>query len=513
MDPTSLQLLQQQLQLQRRRQEQLQSGGQYQPPSLGNAVCNFLETGSVSPRFVATLPIPVAQEQVQWHSQQQSGKAQKRKSNKKQKQPVEKKKRKPKNRCQKPDCYELHSGKCSDGSRFCGKHREEHEKKKDPDFQPQAPWVKPTCAQCGNDPVPDKDGLLLCTKHRKEDNKNRKRKQRAKKLVEEAVQVLHIEQVMKNADERKDRLKKFKELDPTVGTYSPGDDPLPTLPNHGFGKIQYYDDTTLQAMMKDAKMPSHIHCLGGGEYGALRTQSHDYVENDFIAEIATSSRKLVLEHKQLSVELTKAAKRNCKHLEIEGDSAPAFNRAAEVHLGEHTEKIQFFKAHRDKKVFGMVTLYGLEGFSFNFVIVEGTVEGSNDNVEFDKGLGNYKEYDQWKTTLEQEDREGVELYEANLKSKNGDGYQKGFHTIIVYKLKAGQRLIFNAQGLTHGVIVPAWVPQADESKPRVKNERSVIVYHDLIPRWGDEPDDGCSDANTKATITSRGRKVRPPRRL
>ncbi|CAB9520895.1 expressed unknown protein [Seminavis robusta] len=349
---------------------------------------------------------------------------------------------------------------------------------------PRQPRKK--CRHCERESLPHKDRRLLCRQHRWQRTMNNSKIEMARRDMETNAGVICVrKKIMKTSEERGKQcatLRAMKVLQD--GSYKPKNEHknFEKLPNHQFGNIQFHNEQVLQAMMEgnDNKLKRHsktdqsqIDVLGDGKAGLLVDQSIPYHVHSFIAEIAEDSRNRILEHRDpnLRDELLQIALDARIKLPVPGDEkAPALFNAGEYHRGEFSEEIQYFQHHRDKNFFSMVSIYVVEGESFNFVIVPG---GPDKGPDFDTEHGDYGEYVKWKEGLGEEDLKNVKLYEDALKdnTRSNKWYTKGHHSIVVYKLTPGQRLIFGASWLTHGVIVPG------------KQQRSVIVFHDLLPKW------------------------------
>ncbi|CAB9512296.1 expressed unknown protein [Seminavis robusta] len=390
--------------------------------------------------------------------------------------------RKSKEFCEIPGCWENHTGTDANGWHLCFDHRMR---------QPQQPSIN-------ND---DDNGNGKDSDNAEQRNiaKKRKRSFRAKKILD-AGGVLRIKKQMKSGDELFRQCQKFSNLQDAksgaarqsnqrtsrrtqkAGAYVPGNDRLKDHPDHNFDKIQYHDDDVLTAMMEwegREKMPgkSKIDVLGDGEHGIFLESSTPYAKDGFIHDIGEASRDIVLNYhdeevRQNLLQTALISSRKCK-VGGNDDKAPALFRAAEVHYNQHsTDEMQFMKVHKDK-IGSMVTIYVLEGISWNFVVLGGQKGESGD---FETDFGDYHDYVAWKNelkTLNGPDFKLVEEYEVELKRYNGP--------IIVYKLTPGQRLIFDALGYNHGVIVPGSF--VDKEGKITANKRSVIVFHDLLPQW------------------------------
>ncbi|CAB9518440.1 hypothetical protein (Partial), partial [Seminavis robusta] len=393
------------------------------------------------------------------------------------------KKKKREKWCSMPNCGKQKAGKLKDDTVLCSEHYLQHRAQ-----QPQS-WTTPpprTCrhTECNFPAEPHQDRQLLCELHRFDYTVDKAKKEQARTEMEANAFVIRVRKKMEKPEEREaqcERLRSMKALQD--GSYIPTNLPakLRKLPNHRFSNIQFHNEQVLQLMMKgnDAQLDenfktdkSQIDVLGNEEMGLLVDQSIPYDKDSFVANIAEDSRKRYLEHRdpKLREELLEIALAAHINLSVPGDDdkAPALFNAAEYHRGNSSAKIQYFPHHKDKNCFTMVSIYVVEGESFNFVIVPG---GPDEGPDFDTEHGDYGEYDDWKGTLGVEDLKNVELYENALKDKRNQFYTKGHHSIVVYKLTPGQRLIFKAQWLTHGVIVPG------------NQQRSVIIFHDLLPKW------------------------------
>ncbi|CAB9512293.1 expressed unknown protein [Seminavis robusta] len=240
--------------------------------------------------------------------------------------------------------------------------------------------------------------------------------------------------------------------------------------DHPISSIQFHDNDVLQKMIP-GEPDLEFSVLGNTEFALAASKSKDY--NNHFRKIAESSRAICMDHEGM-VRIAEASNVDFRE-KIDGNKQPGLLAGSEAHHNvAASQEIQFTKKHRDS-IGGMVTIYAVRGESWNFVIVPPGLPAYKDRVDFAKDLGDYEEYVKWKESLgdaeSSKERKLVEEYEADLKSMDKNNwYQEGHHRIVVYKLKEGQRLIFDAKGLTYGVIVPGG------------QACSVLIFHDLLPR-------------------------------